>query len=286
MPDPAPLGGGAAAGYSGTPLAKKLGITASARVALIDAPADLDATLGPLPDGTTVARRLGPADVVLFFTTSRADLERRRDRARHGDLPRRRDLGLLAEEGGEGPHRRDRGRRARGGAPARPRRRQGLRGRRRVVGPAPRVAHGAPGPAVTGSREIGRVTRSPPGRASRPGPASGGPTTPPRAGGAGWRRSRARRRPGTRLPARRSPRRSRLAASISSICRWAIAGGAAFCRRSIPTTVGPHGDALAVRQQERGPQLLARAHRLSVATARPPTLRSTTVVREAGGLGP
>jgi hypothetical protein len=79
MSDPVPLGGGAAVGYSGTPLAKKLGIKAGARLVLLDPPADLDDSLGALPDGVTVARRLGPADVVLFFTTSRAALETRRE---------------------------------------------------------------------------------------------------------------------------------------------------------------------------------------------------------------
>jgi len=79
MPDPVPLGGGTAVGYSGTPLATKLGIKAGHRLVLIDAPADLDASLGALPDGVTVTRRLGRCDVALFFTTSRAALERRRD---------------------------------------------------------------------------------------------------------------------------------------------------------------------------------------------------------------
>jgi hypothetical protein len=79
MPDPVPLGGGAAAGYSGTPLPQKLGIKADHRLVLVDPPADLDATLGTLPDGVTTARRLGPSDVVLFFTTTRAALERQVD---------------------------------------------------------------------------------------------------------------------------------------------------------------------------------------------------------------
>jgi hypothetical protein len=79
MSDPVPLGGGAAAGYSGTPLVKKLGIKPGHRLVVLDPPADLDDTLGPLPDGVTVVRRLATADVVLFFTTGRAALERRRD---------------------------------------------------------------------------------------------------------------------------------------------------------------------------------------------------------------
>jgi hypothetical protein len=67
-----------AAGYSATPLPRKLGIKEGSRVAVLAAPADFDATLGPLPDGVVVRRRLrGPLDVVVFFTTSRAQLERR-----------------------------------------------------------------------------------------------------------------------------------------------------------------------------------------------------------------
>ena len=69
---------GAAAGYSGTPLARKLGVKPQARVALIGAPADFDATLGELPVGVVVRRRLrGPLDVIVAFSTRRAQLERR-----------------------------------------------------------------------------------------------------------------------------------------------------------------------------------------------------------------
>jgi hypothetical protein len=65
-------------GYSGTPLPRKLGIKEGARVALVDAPDNFEATLGPLPDGVTVRTRArGPVDVIVFFTTSRAKLERR-----------------------------------------------------------------------------------------------------------------------------------------------------------------------------------------------------------------
>jgi hypothetical protein len=72
-----------AAGYSGTPLPRKLGMKEGSRVAVLSAPDDFDATLGPLPDGVVVRRRLrGPLDVVVFFTTSRAKLERRIDALR------------------------------------------------------------------------------------------------------------------------------------------------------------------------------------------------------------
>lgn len=64
---------GGMAGYSGTPLAQKLGITPDTRPVIIGpAPADLD--LG----GAEPAARLGSrADLVLLFTTARRELERR-----------------------------------------------------------------------------------------------------------------------------------------------------------------------------------------------------------------
>jgi hypothetical protein len=72
-----------AAGDSGTPLPRKLGMKEGSRVAVLSAPDDFDTTLGPLPDGLVVRRRLrGPLDVVVFFTTSRAKLERRIDALR------------------------------------------------------------------------------------------------------------------------------------------------------------------------------------------------------------
>jgi hypothetical protein len=66
------------AGYSGTPLAKKLGINPGHRVALLGAPDGLRASLEPLPAGvrvTTSAR--GTLDVIVSFHDRRADLERR-----------------------------------------------------------------------------------------------------------------------------------------------------------------------------------------------------------------
>jgi len=65
-----------AAGYSGTPLPKKLGVTAGARLMLLHAPDGFDDTLGELPDGVTVVRRLsGTADVVVAFIDRRAHFE-------------------------------------------------------------------------------------------------------------------------------------------------------------------------------------------------------------------
>jgi hypothetical protein len=77
-----------AAGYSGTPLVRKLGIVPGARVVILGAPDDFDATLGALPDGVTVSRRLGAGkDVVIVFVTERAALARRVDRLRSAVAP-------------------------------------------------------------------------------------------------------------------------------------------------------------------------------------------------------
>ena len=56
------------AGYSSTPLPKKLGIKEGSRIALINAPENLQRELGALPDGAVfVARLTKPLDIVLLF---------------------------------------------------------------------------------------------------------------------------------------------------------------------------------------------------------------------------
>jgi hypothetical protein len=68
------------AGYSGTPLPQKLGIKAGARVALVRAPDGFEKELQPLPDNVSLRQQArGAQDVVLFFATRRAELERRFD---------------------------------------------------------------------------------------------------------------------------------------------------------------------------------------------------------------
>ena len=66
------------AGYSGTPLPKKLGIVEGARVCVIGAPDDYRALLGALPPGVEFGSRVS-ADtaIVHLFCDSRADLARR-----------------------------------------------------------------------------------------------------------------------------------------------------------------------------------------------------------------
>lgn len=68
------------AGYSATPLVKKLGIKEGHRLALLGAPPGFERTLGALPSGVRMereARGKGAVDVAIVFTKSRAELERR-----------------------------------------------------------------------------------------------------------------------------------------------------------------------------------------------------------------
>jgi hypothetical protein len=68
-------------GYSDTPLPKKLGIKAGTRLAFVRAPDGFDRTVGELPEGVEIKRSArGPLDVIVFFTTSAAELRRRFDR--------------------------------------------------------------------------------------------------------------------------------------------------------------------------------------------------------------
>lgn len=75
-------------GYSGTPLPKKLGIKPGARLALLGAPDDFQATLGPLPDDVQIKHQArGPADVILLFTRSQSELDRRLPAAQRAMAP-------------------------------------------------------------------------------------------------------------------------------------------------------------------------------------------------------
>lgn len=63
------------AGYSGTPLHRKLGMKPGFRVRTTHAPDDYEALLGDVPDGVVISPRLR-ADIDLWhlFTRSRAEL--------------------------------------------------------------------------------------------------------------------------------------------------------------------------------------------------------------------
>jgi hypothetical protein len=78
------------AGYAGAALPKKLGIKAHMTVALVNAPQEFEETLGELPEGVVLRRGAGgQPDLTLWFSTSRADLER--------DIAR---MGVYADNGG------------------------------------------------------------------------------------------------------------------------------------------------------------------------------------------
>ena len=67
------------AGYSGTPLPKKLGIKEGMAVAVLHGPTDFAATLGPLPDGVTLRNGIGSdqrADMIVAFVTERSHLQK------------------------------------------------------------------------------------------------------------------------------------------------------------------------------------------------------------------
>ena len=66
------------AGYSGTPLARKLGIKPDSVVALLGAPSGFTQTLEGLPDGVRfTARAAGTPDLVIWFATARRQLDSR-----------------------------------------------------------------------------------------------------------------------------------------------------------------------------------------------------------------
>lgn len=65
------------AGYSGTPLAKKLGIKEASSVFLAGAPAEYARLLAPIPADVVFAKRAGPTvDIAHVFVTRKAELAR------------------------------------------------------------------------------------------------------------------------------------------------------------------------------------------------------------------
>ena len=66
------------AGYTGTPLSKKLGINPGFRVRFVNPPKGYDKTVGRLPATVSVASAArGTFDFVQIFADKQADLERR-----------------------------------------------------------------------------------------------------------------------------------------------------------------------------------------------------------------
>ncbi|HEU0185407.1 MAG TPA: hypothetical protein VFS27_08835 [Blastocatellia bacterium] len=63
------------AGYSGTPLPKKLGVKPNSSVALLGAPKDFERTLGELPEGVKLKKRADrTCDLIIWFVRMRAEL--------------------------------------------------------------------------------------------------------------------------------------------------------------------------------------------------------------------
>jgi hypothetical protein len=68
----------AVAGYSGTPLIKKLGIASGQAASVLGAPAHYASLLGPLPEGVKLSPRLRSAcDFIHVFVTQERDLQAR-----------------------------------------------------------------------------------------------------------------------------------------------------------------------------------------------------------------
>ena len=65
------------AGYSGTPLPKKLGIKDGSRIVLLNAPKDFESELGELPDNVEFIKRPTKSlDIILFFVLTERALAR------------------------------------------------------------------------------------------------------------------------------------------------------------------------------------------------------------------
>jgi len=65
------------AGYSGTPLVKKLGIKEGSRIALVNAPKNFESELVELPDNVQFIKRPTKSlDIILFFVSTEQALAR------------------------------------------------------------------------------------------------------------------------------------------------------------------------------------------------------------------
>jgi hypothetical protein len=87
------------AGYSGTPLTKKLGIKEGSSVFLLGAPKYYLELVAPFPEGARVVRRIdGKTDIVHIFSTERAQIDGRASRFAREAQTGWDDLGVLAEK--------------------------------------------------------------------------------------------------------------------------------------------------------------------------------------------
>jgi hypothetical protein len=66
------------AGYSGTPLARKLGIQPGRDIVVLNTPRPYEELVAPLPERVRIRRRIHPgSEFIHLFTRTRSDLERR-----------------------------------------------------------------------------------------------------------------------------------------------------------------------------------------------------------------
>ena len=63
------------AGYSGTPLVKKIGIKPGHRLAIFNPPKGFEKELAPLPDGVVNSEK-APVDVIILFAANQSVLEK------------------------------------------------------------------------------------------------------------------------------------------------------------------------------------------------------------------
>lgn len=76
------------AGYSGRPLAAKLGFRAGQSVGYVNPPENFDELLGELPEGVRVRSQLaGPLDLIVCFCTERRVFEQRLTSLRRAMAP-------------------------------------------------------------------------------------------------------------------------------------------------------------------------------------------------------
>jgi len=73
--------GGSLAGYSGTPLVKKIGIKAGHRLAILNPPPGFEKELAPLPEGV-VSGEKAPLDVAILFAANQFVLGKHLDKVK------------------------------------------------------------------------------------------------------------------------------------------------------------------------------------------------------------
>ena len=88
-------------GYSGTPLSRKLGLKPGFRVFVDGAPANFLQLLEPLPENVAFVEKI-ENDLDMIHLRPQEGFGGETDTLRREDQAERRNLGVLAQEGGEG----------------------------------------------------------------------------------------------------------------------------------------------------------------------------------------